>query len=140
MAEKNNFSEVVESLFHGMDGYMAAKTVMGEPVQVEDTIIIPLVDVSFGLGASAGLNDTRKSNNGGGGLGGKLSPNSVLVIRDGVTRLVSVKSQDTVNKVLDMVPGVVDRVSAFAAGKGNPLRSKDVKEAVDKTVDSMKKD
>ena len=139
MADKNNFNEVVESLFRGMDGYMAAKTVVGEPITVEDTIIIPLVDVSFGLGAGAGMNNGRNTNNGGGGIGGKLSPNAVLVIKDGVTRLVSVKSQDTVNKVLDMVPGVVDRVSGFAAGRGNPLKSADVKEAVDKAAKSTKK-
>lgn len=136
MADKNNFSEVVESLFRGMDTYMAAKTVVGEPITVDDTIIIPLVDVSFGLGAGAGMNNDRKTNNGNGGMGGKLSPNSVLVIKDGITRLVSVKSQDTVNKVLDMVPGVVDRVSGFAAGRGNPLRNSDVKEAVSKASKS----
>ena len=136
MAEKNNFNEVVEALFRGMDGYMAAKTVVGEPITVEDTIIIPLVDVSFGLGAGAGLNDSRKTNNGGGGMGGKLSPNAVLVIKDGVTRLVSVKSQDTVNKVLDMVPGVIDRVSAFAAGKGNPMGDPEVKAAVDNAFET----
>ena len=136
MAEKNNFNEVVEALFRGMDGYMAAKTVVGEPITVEDTIIIPLVDVSFGLGAGAGLNDSRKTNNGGGGMGGKLSPNAVLVIKDGVIRLVSVKSQDTVNRVLDMVPGVVDRVSGFAAGRSNPLKSSEVKAAVNKAAKS----
>ena len=132
MGEKNNFNEVAEALFRGMDGYMTAKTVVGEPITIDDTIIIPLVDVSFGLGAGAGVNDSRKSDKGGGGVGGKVSPNSVLVIKDGITRLVSVKSQDTVNKVLDMVPGVVDRVSAFAAGRSNPLKSADVDQAVKK--------
>ena len=132
MAEKNNFQEVAEALFKGLDSYMAAKTVVGEPIVVEDTIIIPLVDVSFGLGAGAGVNESKKSDKGGGGAGGKISPNAVLVIKDGITRLVSVKSQDTVNKVLDMVPGVVDRVSAFAAGKGNPMKEAGVEEAVKK--------
>ena len=134
---QNNFNEVAGALFQGMDGFFSARTVVGEPMTVGDTIIIPLVDVSMGMGAGAALNDTRKSNNGGGGAGAKMSPNAVLVIKDGVTRLVSVKSQDTVNKVLDMVPGVIDR---FTAGKTNPLQDEAVTAAVKKTTDNMKKE
>ena len=136
MASDNHFSEVMGSLLKGMDTYLSAKTVVGEPVTIGDTTIVPLVDISFGAGAAAGLNDSRKSDNGGGGMGGKLSANSVLVIQNGITRLVSVKSQDTVNKVLDMVPGVIDRVSAFAAGKGNPMGDPEVKAAVDNAFET----
>ena len=127
MASDNHFSEVMGSLLKGMDTYLSAKTVVGEPVTIGDTTIVPLVDISFGAGAAAGLNDSRKSDNGGGGMGGKLSA---------ITRLVSVKSQDTVNKVLDMVPGVIDRVSAFAAGKGNPMADPEVKAAVDNAFET----
>ena len=136
MASDNHFSEVMGSLLQGMDNYLSAKTVVGEPMTVGDTVIVPLVDISFGAGAAAGLNDSNKSNTGGGGMGGKLSANSVLVTQNGITRLVSVKSQDTVNKVLDMVPGVIDRVSAFAAGKGDPLGDPEVRAAVDEAFET----
>ncbi len=104
----------MESLFQGMDSFVSAKTVVGEPVTVGDTIVVPLVDVSFGVAAGAALNDDKKKNNGGGGMGGKISSNAVLVIHNGSTRLVNVKSQDAVNKVLDMVPDLIDR---FAPNK-----------------------
>ena len=42
----NKFDTTVSSLFKGMDGFLSAKTVVGEPVTVNDTIILPLVDVS----------------------------------------------------------------------------------------------
>ena len=46
MAEnKNDFNETVASLFKGMDSFLSAKTVVGEAVHVNDTIILPLVDV-----------------------------------------------------------------------------------------------
>ena len=41
----NKFDTTVSSLFKGMDGFLSAKTVVGEPVTVNDTIILPLVDV-----------------------------------------------------------------------------------------------
>ena len=47
----SNFNEVVESLLVGMNKVMGAKTVVGEATKVGDTIIVPLVDVSFGVGA-----------------------------------------------------------------------------------------
>ena len=72
MENENNFKETVSSLFKGMDGFVSAKTVVGDAIHVGDTIILPLVDVSFGVGAGAFAGD--KKNNGGGGLAGKMSP------------------------------------------------------------------
>ena len=106
MAE-NKFDTTVASLFKGMDGFLSAKTVVGEPVTVNDTIILPLVDVSFGVAAGAG--NGADKNKAAGGMGGKMSPSAVLVIHDGITRLVNVKNQDAITKVLDMVPDFVDK-------------------------------
>ena len=58
MAE-NNFKGTVEALFHGMDGVVSSKTVVGEAIHIGDTIILPLVDVSFAVGAGA-FNAERK--------------------------------------------------------------------------------
>ena len=91
MAE-NNFSATVEALFKGMDGFLTTKTVVGDAVKFDDgTIILPLVDVSFGVGAGAFAGD--KKNNAGGGMGGKISPSCVLVIKDGHAKLVNVKNR-----------------------------------------------
>ncbi len=106
MAE-NNFCGVVESLMKGMNAVIGTKTVVGEATQVGDTIILPLVDVSFGVGAGASASD--KKNGGGGGFSAKMSPSAVLVIKNGSTKLVNVKNQDMVTKVLDMIPDVVEK-------------------------------
>lgn len=110
----NTFSNTLESLFKGMDSFITTKTVVGEAIKFDDgTIILPLVDVSFGVGAGVSHAENKK-NNGGGGLGGKISPSSVLVIKDGTTKLVNVKNQDSITKILDMVP---DFVNKFTKGK-----------------------
>lgn len=107
MAESNNFNGVIDSLMKGMNTVLATKTVVGEATKVGDTIILPLVDVSFGVGAGATSAD--KKNGGGGGFAGKMSPSAVLVIQNGTTKLVNVKNQDAITKVLDMIPDVVDK-------------------------------
>ena len=43
----------IEALFRGMEGLVQSKTVVGEPVQVGETIIIPLIDVTCGMAAGA---------------------------------------------------------------------------------------
>lgn len=112
MNNNNSFEKTVESLFKGMDSFITTKTVVGDAIHIGDTIILPLVDVSFGVGAGAFSGE--KKNNGGGGMGGKISPSSILVMQNGTTKLVNVKNQDAVTKVLDMVPDIINK---FASGK-----------------------
>ncbi len=107
MNDGNNFNSVVSSLMKGMEGFLSTKTVVGEATQVGDTIILPLVDVTFGVGAGASSQD--KKNGGAGGMTGKMSPSAVLVIKNGQTKLVNIKNQDTVTKVIDMIPDLIDR-------------------------------
>lgn len=109
MADKENFSNVVESLLKGMDTVLSTKTVVGEPTQVGDTIILPLMDVSFGVAATAGNNGEKNKSNGAGGIGGKMTPSAVLVVKDGNAKIVTVKGGDAVTKVIDMIPELVDK-------------------------------
>ena len=102
---ENNFGNVITSLMKGMETFLSTKTVVGEPTQVGDTIILPLVDVTFGVGAAANAN--QQKNLGGGGMSGKMTPSAVLVIRNGQTKLVNIKNQ--VTKIIDMIPDLVDK-------------------------------
>ena len=106
----NSFHTTVESLFKGMDSFITTKTVVGDAIHIGDTIILPLVDVSFG--AAAGAFSQEKKNNGAGGMGGKIMPSAVLVIQNGTTKLVNIKNQDGITKVLDMVPDFVNKFTS----------------------------
>ena len=87
----NNFDETMAALFKGMDGFITSKTVVGDAIKFEDgTTILPLVDVS---------------------LSGKITPSSVLVIKNGNVRLVNIKNQDTITRLLDMIPDLSEKFS-----------------------------
>ena len=117
MAENNEFKNTVQTLFDGMEGFLQSKTVVGEAIHIGDTVVLPLVDVTFGVGAGANAGQKRDPN-AGGGIGGKMSPSAVLVISGGTTKLVNVKSQDSLSKILDMVP---DMVNKFTGSKGSDV-------------------
>ena len=67
-----------------------------------------------GMGAGAFGEETKKKQSGGGGMSAKMSPSAVLVVQGGVTRLINVKNQDAVTKVIDMAP---DLINKFLGGK-----------------------
>ncbi|MBQ8803762.1 MAG: GerW family sporulation protein [Tyzzerella sp.] len=123
---ENKFSSTVSALFQGMDGIVSSKTVVGDAIHVGDTIILPLVDVSFGIGAGAFSGEGKDK--GAGGLGGKMSPCAVLVIQNGKTKLVNIKNQDAITKILDMIPDVMDKVKEK---KEDKMTEKDVVEILD---------
>ncbi|MBQ0001660.1 MAG: GerW family sporulation protein [Clostridiales bacterium] len=118
MAAENNFKETVSALFQQLDQVVSAKTVVGDAIHLGgDTVVLPLVDVQFGMGAGAFGGDKK---NGAGGMTGKINPCAVLVVQNGNARLVNVKNQDGLTKVLDMVPDFVDKFSdmtGFAKNK-----------------------
>ena len=133
----NNFKGTVEALFHGMDAVISSRTVVGDAIHINDTIILPLVDVSFAVGAGAfnGDKSGEKKEKGAGGLGGRMTPSAVLVIQNGTTRLVNIKNQDTITKLLDMVPDVLDRFTAKGNGK---MSEDDLNDILDEAEEEKK--
>ena len=104
---------------------------------MEDTILLPLVDVTFGVGA--GAKDKNYDKNGlasaMGGAGAKMSPSAILVIQGGSIRMVNVKNQDLATRLVDMVPDVLERVkNGFEKEKEN----KQAREAVEKATEEEK--
>ena len=128
MAE--NFQQSVDALFRGMEQFMTSKTVVGAPVHAGGATIIPLVDVSFGMMASNKAEPQKHG--GGGGMGGKMVPSAVLVVQNGNVRLVNIKNQDGLTKLMDLVPDMVSRLS-----KKDPEVEKAVNEAASNAGESF---
>jgi uncharacterized spore protein YtfJ len=128
----NHFSETVEALFKGMDQFVSTKTVVGEAVKVDGATILPLVDVTCGMAAGSFADNAK--NNGGGGMSAKMSPSALLVIQNGYTKLVHIKQQDAVSKVIDLVPDIVNKIT----GKNNI--SDEAMDAAQKLAEESKKE
>ena len=126
--------EELKDLLSQLESFITTKTVVGEPIHMEDTILLPLVDVTFGVGA--GAKDKNYDKNGlasaMGGAGAKMSPSAILVIQGGSIRMVNVKNQDLATRLVDMVPDVLERVkNGFEKEKEN----KQAREAVEKATE-----
>ena len=106
----NQFASTIGALFQGMDEFVTTKTVVGEPVTVGDAIILPLVDVTCGMAAGAFGQSAKEKN--AGGMSAKMTPSAVLVIQNGMTKVVNIKHQDALTP---------DLVNKFVGGSTGPI-------------------
>ena len=118
MENKNSIQELMDATLSGLKTAMDANTIIGEPIKTEDVTLIPVSRLSFGVacGGSDFATKGSASNFGGGGASSaKVEPVAFLVVRGDSVRLISVDPPvaNTVDRIVDAVPEVMDRVTAF---------------------------
>jgi len=118
----SNLSQNFDSMFGRLENFVTTKTVVGDAITVGDVILLPLIDVSFGIGAGAGEGGaaSEKTGAGAGAAGAKITPSAVLVVNGGNVQLVNVKEQDSISKLIDLAPGVINKISSMF-GKGKDI-------------------
>ena len=96
-----------------------SNTVIGSTITTPDGVtLIPVSRLSFGFGSGGGDYGTDKFG-GGTAAGVKMEPVAFLVVKDGVTRVlpVGLPAVTTVDRLIDMVPEMMDRVENFVEKK-----------------------
>lgn len=111
---KGSVPENLDMLFSKLEDFFNTKTVIGEPIEVGETTLVPIISVSFGFGTGAGENqNTRKdkSNSGSGiGMGAKIASDAVVVIRkDGSVKILPVRGKDNLMSLIEKVPEIVSK-------------------------------
>ncbi|MBR3436848.1 MAG: sporulation protein [Lachnospiraceae bacterium] len=106
-SERTNFQASVRELLSGLDGFVSSRSVVGEPIRMGEATLIPLMDIQIGVGAGS---YGGKSAGSAGGLGATIKPSSMLLLQDGKVKLIRITNEETVMKVLDAIPEVLDRV------------------------------
>lgn len=114
---------------HPIDGLMSTAmqnikemvdvdTIVGAPVEAPDgSVIIPISRVGFGFAAGGSEfgkkeNETEAMFGGGSGGGVSISPVAFMVVGQGQIKLLPIEqASNPVDKVLDMIPGIVDKVN-----------------------------
>ena len=110
---------VVENLIAVVMGELRqiakTETVVGEPVTVGDTVIVPVSKISFGFGAGGGGDEEKGGGGSGTGGGVSIEPLAFVVITGGKPQLLSIKGKEVKwSKILELVP---DLVSKFGGAK-----------------------
>ncbi len=91
------------------------ETVVGDPIVVQDTTLIPISKISIGFATGGGEHDVNDKKSGADGAGGGISvtPIAVVVVKEGKdSKLLWLGKEDnSLNKLLDLVPNILDRLA-----------------------------
>lgn len=120
-------SDMISSAFENIKGIINVDSIIGNPITTPDgTVILPVSKVVFGIGGGGSdivnnnVKNTDSNTSFGGGVGGgaSIQPEAFLVINNGNIRLIPMENgSNSVNRIIDMVPDMVDKVNGFFAGK-----------------------
>ncbi|MEG2295312.1 MAG: GerW family sporulation protein [Oscillospiraceae bacterium] len=114
--KNNGIDELLNTSMQNLKSLVDASTIIGEPMHVADGVtIIPVSKVSFGFASGGSDISTAKPKDlfgGGSGGGVTIAPIAFLVINNGVVKLMQIDSKaNSVDKAINMVPDVIDKVS-----------------------------
>lgn len=115
--KKNSISAMMEASMGKIREMVDSNTVVGEPIITADGVtLIPVSRLSFGFGCGGGDYGKQQDKLGAGAAAGvRVEPMAFLVVKDGVTRMLPVGTPaiTTVDRIVEMVPQVMDRVEGF---------------------------
>ena len=118
--ENNPIGELMQNTRENVRNILKVDTVVGDPIYTPDGImLVPISRISVGFGGGGVEFNSKKAGErpygGGNATGVKIEPIGFLIIKDGVVRMVNVTppASNTVDRVIDLVPQVMDRIDAF---------------------------
>jgi uncharacterized spore protein YtfJ len=110
--------KLIKTTLGEIEKVLDSKTVVGEPITIEGTTLIPLMSVGFGFaaGGGSGKGETKEATEGGGsgsGGGAGVRPIAVIVIdKDGV-RIEPIKGgmATAIEKLSETIPDIAAKLT-----------------------------
>ena len=119
--KKSKLAEMMDSSISKVREMVDTNTIIGQPISTPDGVtLIPINKMSMGFGSGGTDYGASADKFGGGAAAGiKVEPMAFLVVKDGVTRMlpVSIPAESTMDRVIELVPQVMDRVQNFVDKK-----------------------
>jgi len=128
-----NVAEAAKMVMEQIKETVRYETVVGTPVQAEDSVIIPVSRVSFGFGAGGGGSDDASKRSGmGTGGGATIEPVAFVVVSKGKAQLLPLKSREaTMTRIIDLVPSLIDLFKDKKPKEAEKAESKQKKQESD---------
>ena len=119
--DNNPISELMQTTMENVKNVLKVDTVVGDPIITPDGItLVPISKISLGFGGGGVEFGAKKAGDdrpygGGNATGVKIEPIGFLVIKEGTVRMINVTppASNTVDRIIDKVPQVMDRVDNF---------------------------
>jgi len=110
-----DLSQNISAILEQMADFFKSDTVVGDPIQVGDITLIPLITVSFGIGNGSGFSPKDKkghwsTSGAASASGGKISPTAIVVINNGEVSVIPLSGKSPLDKINELLPTIVSRL------------------------------
>ena len=132
--EKNNpINDMLQESMAKLRELADTNTIVGQPNTTPDGVtLIPISRVSLGVGGGGSIFGKKKDANPEGNLGAgmgagvTIAPVAFLIVKDGFTRMMPVAAppMNTVDRVVEMAPDVIDKVTGFIEKQQDKKKAK----------------
>jgi len=109
---KEEITKQVEMLFEKLKDFITSKTVVGEEIKIGKLTLIPIIEVTFGMGSGTGGGKDAKNQEGSGegiGLGVKAKPSAFIVIKEEEVELLSLHKPGSLEKLIEKFPEIIEK-------------------------------
>lgn len=103
----------LETIFSRLENMFKAKTVIGDPLTIGEVTLVPVVNVTFGIGAGGGEGRNLPEQGGGGigaGTGARLTPSAIVVIKGDQVSLLPLGGRSNFESIIEKVPEVISKI------------------------------
>ena len=109
---------LIERVMGQLHRIVQTETIIGEPVQAGDVLLIPVSKISFGFGAGGGREEKGQGGSGTGG-GAKVEPIAFVVIDgQGKVQIHTLDDKEAgLGKLVELVPEALDKIKRFVGKK-----------------------
>ena len=118
--EREGLESLIKTTLGEIEKVLGSKTVVGEPIIVGESTLIPLLSVGFGFGGAGGTGKGEGAQKGegageglggGGGAGGGVKPIAVIIANKDGARIEPVKGgmASAIEKIGERVPEVMTK-------------------------------
>ena len=103
----------LDSIFSHLENMFKAKTVIGDPIIVGNVTLVPVVNVTFGIGTGGGEGKDARDQGAGGvgaGTGARLTPAAIIVIKGDEVSMLPIAGRGSLENIMEMVPDVIGKL------------------------------
>lgn len=117
---REDVESLVKTTLGQIEKVLGSKTVIGEPIKIGDTTLIPLLSVGFGFGGAAGTDSKKSEGSGGGGAaGGGIKPIAIIVIDQNGARIEAIKGgmASALERLGENMPDAISKIAEKWGGE-----------------------
>ncbi len=112
----------LDAVFSHLENMLKAKTVIGDPIVIGDVTLVPVVNVTFGIGTGGGEGKDARDQGGGGmgaGTGARLTPAAVIVIKGDDVSMLPISGRGSLENIVGMAPELIGKLKKITQKEEN---------------------